>query len=125
MKHTYCLALVILAVPSVSCLAAEFVLTDSIVGPAPIVVFKNAPPRTRDAAMTLADYIEKISGVRRQVIDGKPKLMPARAIWVGVQPVVKALFPKLDFEFQHPEETLIAASEKHLVIALAPETGLP
>jgi hypothetical protein len=27
------------------------------------------------------------------------------------------LFPKIDFDFKHPEETLIAASENHLVIA--------
>ncbi|MCA1809315.1 MAG: DUF4838 domain-containing protein, partial [Lentisphaerae bacterium] len=38
-------------------------------------------------------------------------------IWVGYQPVLKELFPQMDFDFQHPEEILIAANENHLVIA--------
>jgi hypothetical protein len=67
--------------------------------------------------VTLASYIEKISGQKPVIIDGEPKQMPARAIWIGVQPVVKTLFPKTDFDFKHPEETLIAANERHLVIA--------
>jgi hypothetical protein len=97
--------------------AADLVLVDQGVAPAPIVVFKDAPTRTRDAAVTLADYIERISGVRPEVVDGQPNPLPQRAIWVGFQPAMKTLFPKIDFEFQHPEETLIAANEKHLVIA--------
>ena len=67
--------------------------------------------------MTLADYIAKISGQKPEVIDGEPKAMPERAIWIGVQPVVKSLFPKTDFDFEQAEETLIVANEKHLVIA--------
>lgn len=99
--------------------AADFVLTDKSQGiaPAPIVVFEGAPPRTRDAAVTLAEYIGKISGQKPAVLDGEPKPLPERAIWVGVQPALKALMPKTDFEFRHPEETLIAADERHLVIA--------
>ena len=85
--------------------------------PAPIIVFKNAPPRTRDAAVTLAEYIEKISGQKPAILDGEPQPLPERAIWIGVHPVVKALFPKTDFDFKHAEETLIVANEKYLVIA--------
>ena len=110
-------AATVLLAPLAALRAADLVLIDQGVAPAPIIIFKDAPPRTRDAAVTLADYIEKISGARPEVIDGEPKPLPERAIWVGGQPVVKTLFPKIDFEFQHPEETLIAASEKHLVIA--------
>ena len=116
-------AIAFIAVPLVAPLAAlhaaDFVLADKSQGiaPAPIVVFKDAPPRTRDAAVTLAEYIGKISGQNPEVLDGEPKPLPERAIWVGVQPVVKTLLPKIDFEFQHPEETLITASEKHLIIA--------
>jgi hypothetical protein len=51
------------------------------------------------------------------VIDGEPKAMPERAVWIGVQPVVRTLFAKTSFDFQHPEETLIVANDKHLVIA--------
>lgn len=67
--------------------------------------------------MTLADYVEKISGQRPRVTDQPLDAMPERAIWVGVHPALKTLFPETDFDFQHPEETLILADENHLVIA--------
>lgn len=97
--------------------AADFVLVAPGHAPAPIIVSKGAPPRTRDAAMTLANCIEKISGARPAVMDGEPQPLPERAVWVGFQPAMKSLFPKLDFVCKHPEEILIAANEKHLVIA--------
>jgi hypothetical protein len=97
--------------------AAELVLVEEGASRAPIVVFEDAPPITRQAADELAEYIEKISGARPEVIEGKPDPLPASAIWLGSQPVLEELFPKLDFEFQHPEEILIAANERHLVIA--------
>lgn len=83
---------------------------------APIVVFQDAPPFTRQAADELAEYIAKTSGARPAVIEGTPDPIPEQAIWVGYQPVLKTLFPELDFDFQHPEEILIAANDKHLVI---------
>jgi hypothetical protein len=97
--------------------AAEFLLASQDTPPAPIIVPKDAPPRTREAAAVLAEYIEKISGAKPAVLDGAPQPFPERAIWIGVQPSVQALFPKTDFDFREPEETLIVANEKHLVIA--------
>lgn len=99
--------------------AADFVLVDKAKGiaPAPIVVAKDASPRTREAAQMLASYIEKTCGAKPAVIDGEPPPRPERAVWIGVQPAVKSLFPKIDFDFKHPEEILIAANENHLVIA--------
>jgi hypothetical protein len=97
--------------------AADFVVVSRDTLPAPIIVYKDAPPRTRAAAVTLAEYIEKGCGAKPVIIDGEPATLPERAIWIGVQPVVKKLFPKLDFDFKFPEEILIAATEKHLVIA--------
>ena len=99
--------------------AGEFVLVDNDAGlkPAPIIVFQDAPSYTRDAAETLADYVEKISGAKPDIIEGNLQRLPKRAIWVGYQPALKTLFPKLDFDFQHPEEVLIAASENQMVIA--------
>jgi hypothetical protein len=97
--------------------AAQFVLVEPAGTPVPIVVFADAPPRTRAAAVELADYIEKICGRRPAIIDGEPRPLPERAVWVGVQPAVKSLFPKVDFEFRYPEETLIVVGEKHVVIA--------
>ena len=106
----------LLLAPPAALHAAEFVLVSNDRPAAPIIVFKDAPPRTRDAAATLAEYIEKISGVRPQVMDGEPEPLPKRAIWIGFQPAVKKLFPKTGFDFRHPEEILIAANDSHLVI---------
>ncbi len=84
---------------------------------APIVVFEDAPPLTRLAADDLAHYIEKISGARPDVIEGEPAPLPENAIWVGYQPVMEEVFPDINFDFEHPEEILIAANDNHLVIA--------
>ena len=97
--------------------ARKLVLVDNGVSLAPIVIFKDAPPYTRRAAAELAEYLEKISGAKPKVIEGEPKPIPKHAIWVGFQPKVKELFPRVDFDFKHPEETLIAANDSHLVIA--------
>jgi hypothetical protein len=102
---------------AVHAVAADLVLVAKDTAPAPIIIFKDAPPRTRDAAVALAEYIGKISGQKPAILDGAPQPLPERAIWVGVQPAVKTLFPRTDFDFQHPEEIVIAASEKHVVIA--------
>lgn len=113
------LSLVLLACLLWGCVAhsADFIVVSKEAPPAPIIVYEGAPPRTRDAALTLADYIEKISGQKPAVLDGAPADLPKHAIWIGVSPEVKSLFPdtKLDFEF--PEETLILANENHLLIA--------
>ncbi len=117
MKPLLTLLAVLLLAPVSALRAAGFVLVAKDTPPAPIVVFNDAPPRTRDAAVTLADYIEKVSGARPAIVDGEPSPVPERAVWVGFQPVLKSLFPQTDFDFKHPEETLITASEKHLVLA--------
>ncbi len=101
----------------ISSVRAEFSISGPGLEPAPIIVFKDAPPRTRDAAVTLADYIEKISGAKTVIIDGEPRPMPERAIWIGFQPVLRTIFQNTDFEFRNPEETLILANDHHLVIA--------
>jgi hypothetical protein len=62
------------------------VLVENGVSRVPIVVFKDAPPFTRRAADELAQYIEKTSGAKPQIIEGDPQPTPAHAIWVGYQP---------------------------------------
>lgn len=101
------------------CRAAEFVLADRLqqVPPPPIVLPADVPPLTREAAETLASYLHRMVGSKPEVFVGEPKPRPARAIWVGMQPAVAELFPKLDREFRHPEEILIAANSSHLLIA--------
>ncbi|MFC1454324.1 DUF4838 domain-containing protein [Verrucomicrobiota bacterium] len=96
---------------------AKLVLVEKGKSLAPIIVFKDAPPYTRRAADELAEYIEKISGAKPEVIEGLPDPVPECAIWVGYQPVLKKLFSKVDFDFKYPEEILIAATTNNLVIA--------
>lgn len=86
------------------------------IAPAAVVLFANAPPKTREAAVELVDYIEKISGRRPKLIEGTPQPVPQRAVWIGYQSVLDELFPTVDFSFSYPEEILIAATEKHVVI---------
>lgn len=96
--------------------AAELVLASKSVAPAPIVVPQDAPPRTKEAAAELARCLEKMSGVKVPLMEGTPTEIPARAIWVGYQPALKSLFPKVDFDFKHPEEILIVAIDQHVAI---------
>lgn len=83
---------------------------------APIIVAKGAPPKIQEAVEELSDYINKISGAKPKIIEGAPKKLPEHAIWIGYQPVLKNIFPKLDFDFKYPEEVLIAANPNHIVI---------
>ncbi|MBL8827776.1 MAG: DUF4838 domain-containing protein [Planctomycetaceae bacterium] len=111
------LALMLVSLCCATDIRADFVLVKPGSEPAPIVLFADAPPRTRAAAVELAEIIEKICGQRPRLIDGEPRPLPERAIWVGMQPAVKTLFPQLDAEFRHPEETLIVIGDQHVVIA--------
>ncbi|MCA1808039.1 MAG: DUF4838 domain-containing protein [Kiritimatiellia bacterium] len=97
--------------------AEPMVLVRSGASLAPIVVYEDAPPYTRRAADELALYIEKISGVRPEVLVGRPDPLPEHAVWVGYQPVLREVMPGVDFDFQHPEEIMIACDGRHLVIA--------
>lgn len=97
--------------------ADELVLIEDGESLAPVVIFQDAPPKTLRAAEELVDYLEKISGVRPELIVGTPDPVPESAIWVGYQPVLNDLFPDLNFDFEHAEEILIAANDSHLVIA--------
>lgn len=99
------------------CGGKQLVLVDEGVSVAPIIVYADAPPQTVLAAEELAEYIEKMSAARPEVLVGEPAAVPGRAIWVGWQPMLDGLFPGVDFEFQHPEEIVLAATGSHLVLA--------
>ena len=98
---------------------SAFVLVDADkgIGPAPLILLEGAPPKTQVAALELADYIEKICGVRPELIEKTPQPFPKRAIWIGRQPALTELFPKVDFDLQHPEEIIVAANKNHIAIA--------
>ncbi|MCA1810187.1 MAG: DUF4838 domain-containing protein [Lentisphaerae bacterium] len=111
-----CLGLCLLSAGA-SHAAEKLVLVEDGVSRAPIVIYQDMPPLTRMAAEELAEYIEKSSGARPEIIEGLPDPLPDHAIWVGYQPVLNKIFPDVDFDFKHPEEILIAANTSHLVIA--------
>lgn len=95
----------------------KLILVKDGVSSAPIILYKGAPRFTEAAVVELAQYIEKTSGVKPEIIKGEPEDTPEHAIWVGYQPALKNLFPKIDLNFKYPEEIIIAANSNHLVIA--------
>lgn len=82
----------------------------------PISVDKNAAKETLAAAKTLADYIQKISGAKPEIILNDSTNAPERAIWVGLQPKLKKVMPNLKLDFQYPEEILLANDGENVVI---------
>ncbi|MCA9038782.1 MAG: DUF4838 domain-containing protein, partial [Planctomycetaceae bacterium] len=82
----------------------------------PILLAEGAPPHTKAAAVTLADCLERIGGVRPEIHETLPDPLPAKAIWVGYQPALAAAFPGVDFTFHHPEEIVLAANENHVAL---------
>lgn len=76
-------------------------VTDKGVCQVPIILAKDAPADTVRAARELAMYIEKISGARPAVLLGTPSPVPTNVLWVGIQPAMTNLFPRVDLEFQH------------------------
>lgn len=101
-----------------SCMTGQMVMVEEGKAPAPIIVPSEDPTgEVLKSAQDLARYVEAISGQLPEVMQGTPQPLPERAVWVGYQPVLKTLFADLDFEFKQPEEILIAANERHLVIA--------
>ncbi len=96
--------------------AAEMVIIEKGASRVPIILAKDATMFTKLAAQELADYLGRIGGAKVAVIEGAPATTPDSAIWVGMQPEVKMLFPGTDFNFKHPEEILIKCDGKHLAI---------
>lgn len=97
-------------------MCAPVTVVEGGISRAPIIVPEAGAPRTVQAAVELADFIEAMSGARPEVIEGRPAELPGAAIWVGYQPVLEELFPDLDFAFEHPEEILLAANGRNIVI---------
>jgi hypothetical protein len=98
---------------------SEMFIVEKSVCRVPIIVGKNAPPATLQAAGELAHYMKLISGAAPEIIkgDSDSKNLPKHGIWVGIQPELTSLFPDLNFKFINPEEILIACNGQDLVIA--------
>lgn len=65
--------------------AKELILVEDGISRAPIIIPDNAPPLTLSVAGELADYIEKTSGARPEIIVGPPDPLPPHAIWVDIE----------------------------------------
>ncbi len=83
---------------------------------APIVLAGDVTETTEMAVSEMVGFMERMTGVRPEVIKGLPDPLPQAAIWVGYQPILDQLFPGLEFNFEHPEEVLLAANGQHVVI---------
>ena len=101
---------------SVMILAEEMTIIKDGVCKVPVIVSEKASGDSLLAANHLAEYVQKISGALPSVLNGFPKTIPDSAIWIGYQPVLKTLFPNVNFNFQHPEEILIVCNGRHLAI---------
>ncbi len=110
-----CLAVIGLGAGVVS--GAEMLLVEKGVSHVPIIVAADAPLTTTEAAHELAAYIQKISGAKLQILVGPVSPTPERAIWIGIQPNLKEVFPDASLEFTHPEEILQICNGHHLLIA--------
>jgi hypothetical protein len=98
------------------CFDQKMILVEKGVARVPIVLAPGASPATAQAAKEMADYIEKISGARPEVLNGATNPVPESAIWVGIQSNVPGLSTKVKIEFQHPEEILLACDGKNVII---------
>jgi len=96
--------------------SGKITLVKDAANPLPIILVQDAPPYLVRATDELADYIQKISGVRPELFYSLPNPLPSSAIWVGYQPKLKELFPDADFNFKNPEEILIIANDKNIAI---------
>jgi len=96
--------------------SAEMTLVENGASLTPIILPKDATFYTRIAANDLAEYIGKIGGAKPEIIEGIPDPVPEHAIWVGLQPKLKEIFPGTDFDFKNPEEILIKCDGKNLAI---------
>lgn len=95
--------------------AEEFALVKEGTALAPLVLSANATPRNREAAEELADAIKNISGADIEIIEASPASPPERAVWIGVQPGMEALFPSVDLSLHEPEEIRIVTSKAHVL----------
>lgn len=97
--------------------ADEFVLVKNGAALAPLVLAADATPRNREAAQELATAIKNISGAEIEILEASPSKAPERAVWIGIQPGMDALFPGVDLELTKPEEIRIVTGKNHLLIA--------
>jgi hypothetical protein len=94
---------------------SEFVFIQNGQSLAPVILYENAPPRTVLVAKEFVAYIEKITGVKPELIIGNPSKIPQKAVWIGYQPNLKNIFPQVNFDLKQ-EEIILTANKNHLVI---------
>ena len=93
----------------------DFVMFNEGVYKATFILDANATPRTVEAANEFINYLEKMTGVKPQLLTSKPTVLPTNIVWIGNHPELKSIFPNINFELKQ-EEILIAANQNNLVI---------
>lgn len=97
--------------------SAAIDLIDSNGDALPIVVAAGSSEANTAAAEDLARIIDGITGQRPEIISGDDEPLPARAIWIGIQPAVEAVIAGSDLSFSKPEEILIIVGDSNILIA--------
>ena len=96
--------------------AQTFQLPQSGGEPAVIVLAESTPPANKQAAQDLADTLLAMTGSKLSVVRGLPNPAPKHAIWIGQQPALATLFPKVDFKLTEPEQILIVVGADHVAV---------
>lgn len=84
--------------------------------PATIVIAKDTGEENHRAAATLAQSIEKITGIRPPIASSPPQDPQVPVIWVAAHDQLAKRFPGQDFTFTRPEEILMVCQGNNLAI---------
>ena len=118
-KYLYAAGLFVMSCGLGNCFSEnKMFLVENGASRAQIVLAPDASPVTEQAAKELAGYVKKMSGAEMPVVKvGQSGPAPTNAIWVGLNPKLSEVYPKLKLNFEHPEEILLACDGRNLVIA--------
>ena len=121
----FALSILLVLIAVVSCpLRGEVVLVEKGVPRATIVIASEPTEQTRAAAKTLADTIERISGARLPIVNGKHTVAGPR-VFVGRSPQVEALGVRIPsgFTSQFNEEGFVVQTVGSDLVLAGNEDG--
>jgi len=89
------------------------------------IVHHYLTTRTLQAVDDLNSLIEKVIGVKLQVVAGfDEESLPANCIFIGVRPCVKNFFPEVNWEMDAPEKVVVTCRNNRVAIAGRDRFGL-
>ncbi len=91
--------------------------------PAATVVLPENPTGEHErAANLLVDSVEQMSGARLSVVSDPGLVETGNRIWIGLRPELTQYFPEADLGFTKPEELVMIAKPRELLLAGRDET---